>query len=233
MFLTKENCDIIVKDAFKEKEIPEWTVEDINRVLDICTDRTKYLLKLRFIDCKQPNEINRMLGHKNDAYFEKDYKKFLNKVVYSYTINWMRDTPVKFTGDTEIEYLKLSVHTYTQLHRKGIKTISDLCNHTCKELIKSRYISSISLREIEESLNQIGFKLKDDELVDYNYAIKELDVNIDIGFNIHVCGDMIPVVYSTCYNRHKNRNKPNICKGCPYKGDKLECMFTIKPIYWV
>ena len=62
-----------------------------------------------------------------------------------------------------IDELELSVRSFNCLKRAGIDTVQDLVGRSQTDLQKVRNLGSKSLVEIEQKLQELGLKLKDDE----------------------------------------------------------------------
>ena len=49
MLLNKEHCDIIMKEAFDGVTIPEYTVDDVNRILLECKPMVQEAVRLKVV----------------------------------------------------------------------------------------------------------------------------------------------------------------------------------------
>lgn len=59
-----------------------------------------------------------------------------------------------------IECLDLSVRAYNALYRNGIRTVSDLCEKTAKDILQIKNIGLNTYQEIELKLNNRGLQLQ-------------------------------------------------------------------------
>jgi len=59
-----------------------------------------------------------------------------------------------------VRELELSIRSENCLLRGGIQTIGDLVHKTREDLLKIRNLGKISLREIEEKVEKLGYPLK-------------------------------------------------------------------------
>lgn len=62
-----------------------------------------------------------------------------------------------------IEDLDLSVRSFNCLKRAGINTVGDLTKKSKEDMIKVRNMGSKSIEEVVKKLEELGFKLRDDE----------------------------------------------------------------------
>jgi len=77
------------------------------------------------------------------------------------------DTEITKEEDTllskPVRELELSIRSENCLLRGGIHSIGDLLSKSREDLLKIRNLGKISLREIDEKVNKLGFQLRDDK----------------------------------------------------------------------
>lgn len=79
MILTKEHCDTIMKEAFGGRTLPEYSVEDVNRVLLECSTVVREAVRLKVVEGKSSYEASRVMGYNSNYYAGELYNKVLKK----------------------------------------------------------------------------------------------------------------------------------------------------------
>ena len=234
MILTKEHCDTIVKEAFEGKTIPEYTVEDVNRVLLECSTVVCEAVRLKVVEGKSNYEASRIMGYASNYYAAELYKKFLRKVRSAPNYSWYNRDELIEDKNSSIDYLELSFRAHGCLRRAGIFTIGKLCEQTLRDLKKIRNAGSRTIEEIIHKLNLLGFELKNDPNDDLEDGLISSDSEIKAGFSTTVISEMLPVIYNKCMKRTKQYGYQKACIGCPYRGTgDADCMFNLQPRIWV
>ena len=234
MILTKEHCDIIVKEAFKGIDLPEYTVEDINRVLLECRTVVREAVRLKVVEGKSNYEASRIMGYHRDYYAGNLYNKFLQKVRSAPSYNWYNRDELVVDKNSSIDYLDLSNRAHNCLRQTGILTIDELCKHSLSDIKKIRNAGSRTAEEIVQKLSLLGFKLKDDSNDDLADGLILADSEIKADFSTTVISEMLPIIYNKCMKRTKQYGYQKACINCPYRGTgDADCMFNVQPRIWV
>lgn len=226
MRLDAKQCEVIMAQAFKGTDIPEYSVEEVNDVLCHADEKVQKVVELRLNEGWTYERIAWKIGHPEGSYAQQLYSKFLRNIVYYAQHKWLKEHPDSVTLDSSIECLELSVRSYNVLHRFNIKTVKELCNLTAKDIMKRRNAGRKSVAEIESNLSKYGFSLKQDET--------DEPVKLEDNLTVAITQEMIPTVYSKCMSRTKKYGDEEACKLCLYKGiGQGSCMFDKRPRTWV
>ena len=233
MLLNKEQCDVIMKEAFEGTAIPEYTVDDVNRILLECKPMVQEAVRLKVILGKSSYEASRIMGYNSNYYARDLYNKFLNKVREAPSYSWFNHDKITLDENSSIEYLELSIRSHNCLMRSGIKTIGQLCEYTQSDIKKIRNAGNVVAEEISHKLSLLGFKLKDDPK-DSIEGLIPLNTKIQADFSTNVISKMLPVIYNKCVKRTKKYGYKRACISCPYRGiDGADCMFNLQPRIWL
>lgn len=234
MILTKEHCDTIMKEAFKGRDIPKYSVEDVNRVLLECSTVVCEAVRLKVVEGKSSYEASRIMGYNSKYYAGDLYKKFLRRVRSAPSYNWYNRDELVVDKNSSIDYLELSFRANGCLRRAGIFTIGELCERTQRDIKKIRNAGPNTVEEITQKLSLLGFKLKSDPNEDLPDGLIPSDSEIKAGFSTTVIPEMLPVIYNKCMQRTKRYGYQRACISCPYRGTgEADCMFNLQPRIWV
>lgn len=225
MRLNDKQCEVIMAQAFKGKDIPEYSVEKVNDVLCCVDEKIQKIVELRLNEGLTYERIAFKLGYSNKSYPQQLYSKFLRNIVYYAQYNWIIEHPKSITMNSDVECLGLSVRSYNILHRLHIKTVGELCNLTAKDIMKNLHAGPKSVNEIENTLRTYGFSLKQDE--------KDKPVKIEDNLTVTITQEMLPVIHGICMSRTEKYGDEEACKLCLYKGiGQGNCMFSRRPRTW-
>ena len=109
MVLNKEQCDVIMKEAFDGVTMPEYTVDDVNRILLECKPMVQEAVRLKIVLGKSSYEASRIMGYNSNYYARDLYNKFLNKVREAPSYSWFNHDKITLDENSSIEYLELSI----------------------------------------------------------------------------------------------------------------------------
>lgn len=238
MILTKEHCDIIMKDAFKDTDIPEYSVEDVNRVLLECNNSVCEAVRLIIVEGMSSWDASRIMypGRWSNGYYARTlYNKFIQKVRLAPKYNWYKRDELVLDKDSTVDYLGLSNRANHRLKTADISTIGELCEYTYQGIKDIRGIGPRTAEEIIQKLNQFGFKPKNDPHKDLDEDGKlPPDSEIKSNFATTVISEMLPIIRSKCLKRTKRYGYEQACNSCPYRGvEDVDCMFNLQPRVWI
>lgn len=233
MVLNKEHCDIIMKEAFEGITMPEYTIDDVNRIIQNRNEMMQRVIELKFIDDKSFEEINQLLGY-NSNFSYNIYKKFINRVRRAPRYNWRNYNINTFNDNTEIDYLEFTARTYWSLIHAKIYTVGELCKYSQDELSKLHNMGKICTDEIIENLSILGLKLKDNVACVSECNLISPDTKIQTGLFTTLISEMLPIIYNKCVQRTKRCGYIRACVNCPYRGTgDNDCIFNSKPRTWI
>lgn len=225
MRLNDKQCEIVMIQVFKGKDIPEYSVNEVNDVLYHADEKAQKVVELRLTEGWTYDRIAWKIGYPQGSYAQRLYSIFLRNIVYYAQHKWLLEHPDSITLDSDIECLELSVRSYNVLHRLNIKTVRELCNLTAKDILERRNAGPKSVAEIESTLSKYGFSLKQDE--------KDKPVKIEDTLTVTITQKMLPVIHGICMARTKKYGDEEACKLCLYKGiGQGCCMFNERPRTW-
>ena len=232
MILTKEHCDTIMKDAFKDMDIPKYSVEDVNRVLSECSDVIREAVRLIIVEGKSSWEATCIMRY--DRYYARTlYNKFIQKVRLAPKYNWYKRDELIIDKNSTVDYLELSLRANNCLRRAHISTVGELCEYTYQDIKKIRKAGPRTIEEITQKLNELGFKLKNNPHEDSEDSLLLTDSEIKSDFSTTVTSKMLPVIRSKCIERTKKYGNQQACNSCPYQGiESFNCIFNMLPRTW-
>ena len=237
MILTKEHCDIIMKDAFKDTNIPEYSVEDVNRALSECSDVIRKAVRLIIVEGKSSWEAGFIMGYgwSNRYHARTLYNKFLQKVRVAPKYNWYKRGELIVDKNSTVDYLLLSNRANNCLRRANISTVGELCECTYQDIKNMSCAGPRTVEEITQKLTELGFKLKNDPHEDLEEDGKlPPDSEIKSNFATTVISEMLPIIRSKCMKRTKRYGYEQACNSCPYRGvEDVDCMFNLQPRIWI
>ena len=233
MILTKEHCDTIMKDAFKDMDIPKYSVEDVNRVLSECSDVIREAVRLIIVEGKSSWEATCIMRY--DRYYARTlYNKFIQKVRLAPKYNWYKRDELIIDKDSTIDYLELSLRANNCLRRAHISTVGELCECTYQDIKNIRCAGPHTVEEITQKLGKLGFKLKNNPHEDLEDGLLLTDLEIKSDFSTTVISKMLPIIRSKCLKRTKKYGHQQACNSYPYRGiESIDCMFNMQPRIWV
>ena len=232
MILTKEHCDTIMKDAFKDTNTPEYSVEDVNRVLSECSNVVREAVRLIVVEGVSSWEATCIMRY--DRYYARTlYNKFIQKVRLAPRYNWYKRDELIIDKNSTIDYLELSLRANNCLRRAHISTVGELCEYTYQDIKKIRNAGPHTIEEITQKLNKLGFKLKKDTHENLEDGLLLTDLEIKSDFSTTVISKMLPIIRSKCLKRTKKYGHQQACNSCPYRGiESIDCMFNMQPRIW-
>lgn len=150
-------CDLLIKLQFDLRKLLQAdNTVPANELIDEAKRR-------RYIDGKQADALHKLRMCRNSFQHPTDRQVQFDRI----TIETWRDIVFGFQhessseDDIQISDLGFCVDTFNVLKRGGIKTVSQILDHSKKELLKIRNLGKKNLDEIEEKLQLLGYKIND------------------------------------------------------------------------
>ena len=235
MTFTKEQYAVLMKDAFKGEEIPEYNNNDVMLACQQLKPEILHVLRYHLRDNLSFKEIAKIMNY-SATYPSNLYSQALSYLRLSHSLGWPnKSKPI--CKDTPILMLGLSVRTYNILVKNKIVTIYDLVKCTREELVELRFSSNTIVDEIEERLEKVNLHLKgasDKEFDILNFGKQEKEVYyVEQSPRTQVHDGLLFPLRGECMKRRRIYGYKRACMECKYKGNNEHpCMFKIPPGDW-
>lgn len=235
MTFTKEQYAILMKDAFKGEEIPEYNNNDVALACQQLKPEILHVLRYRLRDKLSFKEIAKIMNY-SATYPSNLYNQALSHLRLAHGLGWPnKSKPI--CKDTPILMLGLSVRTYNILVRNRIVTIYDLVKRTREDLVKLRFSSDTIVDEIEERLKKVDLHLKgtsnkESDVLSFEKQEKEI-YYVEQSPRTQIHDDLLFSLRGECMRRRHVYGYKKACIECKYKGSgEHPCMFKIPPRDW-
>lgn len=159
MLLTKDVCDDIISRAFKGYEVPEYTVEDVNRVYDTLRPCVQEVIFKYFVIDTPLLDIGKEES-KSYSYVYKLLQEGLKAYQRAHVFNWYADD-YKVTERSPIAVLDLPNSVLNALGRNGIRVVGDLTLLSYEELAELRGLGKLGIASIMSELAKYLFTLSE------------------------------------------------------------------------
>lgn len=155
-YLTKEQCDKIIKDAFFGAEI-EYTTNTVNKAVDMLDHTENDIIVSRANGLKYSDiekRYNLVEGGGRSLY----YKALANLRTERLRCVLKGEPYTGINTKSKISEIGVSTRVINGLGRIGIKTIDEVCNADYETIVASRNLGSKSIEELYDKLKENGFE---------------------------------------------------------------------------
>lgn len=236
MTFTKEQCAILMQDAFKGEDIPEYNNNDVVLACQQLKPEILNVLRHRLEDGLSFHKIAEVMNY-SVTYPSNLYQQALSHLRLAHSLGWPnKSKPI--SKNTPILMLGLSRRAYNTLVRHKITTIYTLLKYTREDLVNLKLSSYNIADEIEGKLKKIDLHLKsmfneESDIIKFEEQEEEEIHYVEQVPHTQVHDDLLYSIRCECVQRRKLYGHYKACVECKYQGSSgHSCMFKMPPGDW-